>query len=65
MMIPQTNHRSLDDHLGCFGDFSMEDPICNRFCALRIRCTIARDENIRMEIFEDLLLGDDLMSKIQ
>jgi len=65
MKIPQKARGSLDDHLGCFGNFCMEDPICNRFCALRIRCTIARDENIRLEIFEDLLLGDDVISKVQ
>jgi hypothetical protein len=44
------NKIPLDDHLGCFGDFNIEDPICKKFCALSLRCIIERDQNVRMEI---------------
>ena len=59
------NKISLDDHLGCFGDFNIEDPICKKFCALSLRCIIERDQNIRMEILEDLVSPDGMFIKTQ
>ncbi|MEJ5357558.1 MAG: hypothetical protein WHT06_02690 [Desulfobacterales bacterium] len=34
---------------GCFGDFQARDAICRRYCAIRIRCLIAREERIELE----------------
>lgn len=65
MKIELTNKLSVDDHLGCFGNFCMDDPVCSNFCALRIRCTIERDQNVQSEIFEDLVSGDYINTKIQ
>ncbi len=51
---------SFYDHLGCFGNFNIDDPICKKFCALRLRCAIEQDQNVRMEILEDLVSSDDM-----
>lgn len=55
---------SLDNHLGCFGNFNIENLICNKFCILRLRCAIDRDKNIQMELLEDLISYDSLLTKI-
>jgi hypothetical protein len=56
---------TLDDHVGCFGDFDIDDPICRRFCVLSIRCAIEQDQNARMELLEELVSIDRVMMKIQ
>jgi hypothetical protein len=56
---------SIDDHLGCFGNFNIEDPICKKLCALRLRCTIDRNKNTRMELLEDLIFSSEMVIKIQ
>ena len=56
---------SLDDHLGCFGNFNPQDTICKKFCAISLRCAIDRDQNIRMELIEDLISSDCILTKIQ
>lgn len=49
----------LNNHLGCFGNFSNDDPVCKKLCALNLRCYIERDQNAQFEIFEELILGDN------
>jgi len=49
----------LNDHVGCFGNFSIDDPVCKKLCALNLRCYIERDQNARFEILEELILGDN------
>jgi hypothetical protein len=56
---------SFDNHLGCFGNFNIEDPICRKLCALRLRCAIDRNKNNRMEILEDLISSSEMFIKIQ
>ena len=54
------------DHLGCFGNFNVEDNICRKFCVLSLRCAIERENNARMEILEDMLSYDEgMMGKLQ
>lgn len=53
------------DHLGCFGNFNLEDPICKTFCTINIRCAIERDQNARIEILQELASSDNLYLKIQ
>ena len=53
------------DHLGCFGNFNLEDPTCKTFCTINIRCAIERDQNVRIEILQELASSDDLYLKIQ
>ena len=55
----------LTDHLGCFGDFSLEDPICKTVCAINMRCAIERDQIDRIEILQELAFSDDLYVKVQ
>ena len=56
---------SNNDHLGCFGRFSISDPICIRFCALSLRCSIEQEQNDRMDFLDDLVSMDNLSNKIQ
>lgn len=59
------NNTYLDNHIGCFGNFDIEDFICRKFCALSLRCAIKRDKNIQTELFEDLISFDSMSIKIQ
>ena len=52
-------------HLGCFGEFTLADPICRKLCALSIRCAIEQDQNARLELLEELISSDDLSTKMQ
>lgn len=45
--------------LGCFGSFRADDPVCRRYCAIRIRCAIERDQAILSEVLEEPVSGDD------
>lgn len=54
-----------DHHLGCFGEFNASDRVCKTLCALRLRCAIERDQNVRMEILEELVSFDGVPLKIQ
>ena len=56
---------SLDERLGCYGSFNIEDPICKKFCALRLRCLIDRDRNNQLELLEDLISSEFISIKIQ
>ncbi|RJQ70706.1 MAG: hypothetical protein C4519_20500 [Desulfobacteraceae bacterium] len=42
------------DELDCFGDYSRANPLCANHCALRLRCAIEQEQNIRMELLSDL-----------
>ncbi len=59
------NKISFDNHLGCFGNFNIEDPICKKLCALRLRCAIDRNKNAQMELLEDLISSSEMFIKIQ
>ena len=56
---------SLDNHLGCFGEFNIKDPICKKLCALNLRCAIESEKNIRLEIIEELVVSDRAFTKMQ
>lgn len=59
------NKISLDDHLDCFGNFDIKNPICKTFCALSLRCAIDRDKNVKIDLLEDLISSSGIFSKIQ
>jgi hypothetical protein len=60
------NQISINDHLGCLGNFNIEDPVCKKLCALNLRCAIKRDKNARLELLEDLMsYNDSVFVKIQ
>lgn len=63
-MSKELNYRiSSIDYLGCFGNFSMVDPVCKKHCALRLRCAIESDQKEQMEILEDLASIEDYYTK--
>lgn len=53
------NQISIDNHLGCLGNFNIEDPLCKKLCALNLRCAINRNKNARLELLEDLMSYND------
>jgi hypothetical protein len=59
------NQISLDDHLGCLGNFNIQDPLCQKLCVLSLRCAIKREKNARLELLEDLISYDGMFVKIQ
>jgi hypothetical protein len=59
------NQISLDDHLGCLGNFNIQDPLCQKLCALSLRCAIEREKNTRLELLEDLISYDGMFIKVQ
>lgn len=59
------NKNNMDDYLGCFGDFNSEDQVCIKYCALRLRCAIEQDQNIKQELLEDLIAYEHSTIKVQ
>jgi len=59
------NNISFDDHLGCFSNYNINDTICKKYCSLRLRCAIERDQNTKLEILNDLIYPDAMSMKIQ
>ena len=56
---------SLDNHIGCFGNFNKTDPICTRLCAVNVKCAIEGYQQDRIEILEDLVASEIMFMKIQ
>ena len=65
MMKKLPNASALERHLGCFGEFDIQDPVCQKLCALSVRCAVTRDHNARMEILEDMVTAEELPVTIQ
>ena len=55
----------FEDYLGCFGDFSIEDKVCKKLCALNMRCAIEREYNDQLEILEELASYENMFIKVQ
>ncbi len=55
----------LNEHLGCYGNFSVRDFICREFCALSIRCAIEHDQGVQLEILEDLVDSERMVMTVQ
>ncbi len=54
-----------DDHLGCFGNFNISDKICIKHCVLSLRCSIDREQKVKLEMLEDLFISEEVTSVIQ
>jgi hypothetical protein len=52
----------FDDRFGCYGNFDIHDAVCKSRCALRLRCCIEKEQNARLEILEDLVASEDMLS---
>lgn len=55
---------SMDQHVGCFGKYRKNNPICRRHCALNLRCAIEYDQNERFEMLEDLVSTGGMVIKV-
>ncbi|MCU0561064.1 MAG: hypothetical protein MUD16_12835 [Desulfobacterales bacterium] len=62
----KTQRVSAHIHLGCFGNFRIEDRVCRNHCAIRIRCAIERDHSTFLEVIEEMeAAGDESLMKTQ
>jgi hypothetical protein len=55
----------VDNYLECFGDLNLNDPVCRKFCALRLKCAIEQIEQNRLIQLEDLINVQELPLKVQ
>jgi hypothetical protein len=55
---------SLDDHVGCFGNFNRKNLICKKYCALNLRCAIENEQSVRIEVLEDLMISEGFFSRV-
>ncbi len=60
-----TNTIVAEDHIGCFGEFRMEDRICKKHCILSLRCAIEREQNDQLEMLEDMFSPEGIFMKMQ
>jgi hypothetical protein len=45
--------QQLHGRFDCFSQFNRIDPICLKYCALNIRCALAKKQWFDMEMIED------------
>mgnify|MGYP005843567081 FL=1 len=61
-----TQRVSAHIHVGCFGNFRIEDRVCRNHCAVRIRCAIERDRSTFLEVIEEMeAAGEENLMKSQ
>ena len=65
MKIDRIGSKELDQYLGCYGSYAASDTICQKRCALSLRCAIEKDHHSRMELLEDLIATDGHIMKMQ
>ena len=63
MILQQNMELYLDQHVGCFGEFRNSDQICQKRCAINVRCAIEHERNERYEILEELVAADGMEIK--
>lgn len=49
----------------CLGDYDKKNPLCSNHCALRLRCAIEQDNNMRSELLEELFASEGTSVKLQ
>lgn len=54
-----------DKYLNCYGNFNMADEICKNHCILCLRCIVEKNQNARMEIFEEMMASDVMPIRLQ
>lgn len=54
-----------DKNLNCFGNFDMSNQICKKHCILCLRCIVEKNQNTRMEIFEELMASEMIPVRLQ
>ncbi|RPJ71921.1 MAG: hypothetical protein EHM15_10100 [Desulfobacteraceae bacterium] len=58
-ITPNGRHLSAHLHIGCFGNFRIEDRVCRNHCAIRIRCAIERDQSNFLEVIDEMEAADE------
>ncbi|MEJ2156786.1 MAG: hypothetical protein P8X96_15715 [Desulfobacteraceae bacterium] len=62
----QSELATVFDGSDCMGAYTKQDPQCAKHCALRLRCAIEKEYNLRLEIIEELVTSDsELGGKMQ
>lgn len=50
---------TANDPLDCLGEYNKNAPLCTTHCAIRLRCAIELNNNIRIEILEELMASEE------
>ena len=53
LTCPTQLRDELDSRLNCFGEFTPNDSICLRSCALNINCAIAKNKFLGFQLLDD------------
>ena len=59
------NAKLIDNYFECFGDLNLTDPVCRKYCALRLKCAIEQVEQNRLIQLEDLINVQEIPLKVQ
>jgi hypothetical protein len=54
-----------EEPLDCFGDFNNNDRLCAKYCILRLRCAIEKEQNLRSALLEELVASETTIGKLQ
>lgn len=54
-----------DEPMDCFGDYNKSNSLCSKYCAIRLRCAIEQNNNMRIEILEELMASEESQVKNQ
>ena len=58
-------NKLVDNYLECFGKLDLKDPVCRKYCALRLKCAIEQIEQNRLVQLEDLINAQEIPLKVQ
>ena len=64
-MSKKRNAKLVDHYMECFGDLNLADPVCRKYCALRLKCAIEQIEQNRLVQLEDLINIQEIPLKVQ
>ena len=64
-MQDRLKDKLVDNYLECFGELDLKNPICRKYCALRLKCAIEQVEQNRLVQLEDLINIQEVPLKVQ
>lgn len=64
-MRKHSKDKLVDSYLECFGDLNLKDPVCRKYCALRLKCAIEQVEQDRLVQMEDIINAQEIALKMQ
>jgi hypothetical protein len=64
-MVDMLKIKLMDHYLDCYGEFNLADTVCRKYCALRLRCAIELQDQMRIEQMEDMMAADEIQLKLQ